>query len=173
MEEETGFTTGQHVVAELDDRTIAGHLLGKTDDGWVLKVTHKTHVEYPKLPDGAEEEIAGILEENATWRLRMFMLQNRVAGALRMSREDMVAAGVELIRGDLLKDVAVTHTLKEVLSPITTFIHSDKIEVMEVTDDRNMDALLNNLDFEPELDLEDGDDEGDAGGDPDEARTGV
>lgn len=162
MEEETGFTSGQHVVVELDDRTIAGHLLGSTEDGWVLKVTHKTHTVYPSLPDGAEDEIAGILDENRTWRLRLFMLQNRVAGALKMSREEMIKAGVVLIKGDLLKDVPVTHTLKELLSPITTYINSDKIEVMEVTDDRNMDALLSNLDFEPELDLEDGDNDADS-----------
>ncbi|QFG12753.1 hypothetical protein PBI_MIMI_277 [Arthrobacter phage Mimi] len=169
MEEETGFTTGQHVVAELDDTTIAGHLLGKTDDGWVLKVTHKTKVIPAALPDGAEEEIAGILEENATWRLRMFMLQNRVAGALRMSREEMVSAGVTLIRGDLLKDVADTHILKEMLSPVTTFVSNDIVRTMEVTDDRNMDALLSNLDFEPELDLEDGDNDEDSA----EAPTGA
>lgn len=149
--ESTGFVEGQHVVVEMDETTVAGHLIGMNEDGWLIKVTHKMK-EVPKsLPDGAAEEVASILDELKNWELRLFLFKNRVAGWRTLGREDMLATAGRMVKQDLLADMPVVHTLKEVLSPITTFISSGIIRTMEVTDDRNMDALLHNLDFEPEL----------------------
>lgn len=159
---ESAFETGQHVVVELDESTIAGTLVGTTDDGWVIKVTHKLKKVPKSLPDEAVAKLSEYMGKSSTLGLRFMMWKNGVHGWRTMDREEMLEIGGLLVQQDILADMEEVHTLSPLMSPVTTFVNGGIVRTMEITDDRNVDALLTNLDFEPELDLEGDSDEASA-----------
>jgi hypothetical protein len=148
---ESAFETGQHVVVELDESTIAGVLVGSTEDGWVIKVTHKLKKVPKTLPKDAVEKVTEYLGKSSNVGLRFMMWKNKVHGWRTMEREEMLEIAGFLVEQDILAEMEEVHTLTPLLSPVTTFVNGGIVRTMEITDDRNMDALLSNLDFEPEL----------------------
>jgi hypothetical protein len=152
---DNAFETGQHVVVELDESTIAGTLVGGTEDGWVIKVTHKLKKVPKSLSADAVVKLEELLGETSTLGLRFMMWKNKVHGWRTMDRAEMIEIGGFLATQDILAEMEDVHTLSPLLSPVTTFVNGGIVRTMEITDDRNVDALLSNLDFEPEMSYDD------------------
>ena len=146
------FEAGEHVIVEMDDETmVAGYLTDYLDDGWVLKVTHKEfRVVYEVSPE-MKADIRAQLSEKSNMHLRLACLLSRDWNGLVGKKADVIEFLAGLFEEKMLGKYGEKMTLKELKSPVKTFVSHGVIRTMESTVDRNITEELNGFDVEATL----------------------
>lgn len=142
------FPVGSHVVIELmDERKIAGYLVGgSADEGVLLRVTHKDSEMIRNVSAGMVAEIAGQLEGKKNLWLRTGMaLRGHVRGIVA-PRAAMIAQLQWDIERDLLEQADDGLQFRELSSPVTTFVSPGVIMLMEATADKLQEAEISVFD---------------------------
>lgn len=141
------FAVGSHVVIELmDERKIAGHIQGYTEDGLVLSATHKDAVLVRRVSDNTKADIARQLAgKNVAW-LKGAMLLRGHFGGLLASRVDMIDQLQVDIEADILEQREDGMQFRELSSPVLTFISGGAIMLMEDTNDKMQEVEVSIFD---------------------------
>lgn len=147
------FKVGEHVIVEEDDDTTrAGFLMDYLDDGWVLNVTHKEytiiHMVSPELKADIREQLA----QKSTAHLRLAALMNGSLTGVVAKRYDVIEYLAGLFEDRLAGKYENTRQLRELKSPVKTFISHGVIRTMESTTDRNISEELNTFNVDETLD---------------------
>lgn len=142
------FEVGSHVVIELlDERKIAGYIQSYTEDGLVLKVTHKDAVLTRRVSAGMVAEIAGQLAgKSVAWLKGAMLLRGHLVGAVRASRSDMIAVLQDEIESDLLDQSEDGMQFRELSAPVLTFVAGGAIMLMEDTNDKMQEVEVSIFD---------------------------
>lgn len=136
------FDIGAHVTIELDEglpdaRRIAGYIHGVTEEGLILKVTHKDIPFVAKVADGVRDATRDYYSDASSVSLKLELLRRGEFAAALSSKAVMV----ELLT-DMTIDSAVevaearqAFTLYEYTMPVLTYVGLHKIGLMEATTD--------------------------------------
>jgi hypothetical protein len=150
------FDIGNHVVIELDDdRKLAGYIVGVSDDGSgiILKATHKEMAMIRYINPLVSKDIRRQLMAKPMRTLRLAAVLNGKPLAALGGREELVSLiqGVYEARVIAEKDDGVR--LRELSTPVLTFVNTDFIKLMEDTDDKLTESEVStfNQTFESEL----------------------
>lgn len=137
------FDVGNHVVIELDDeRKIAGYIVGLTEDGLLLKATHKECAMVRTLAPAVSADILRQLNEKPVRTLVVAMVLNGKIGSIGLGRDRMVEILAGIIERDLIarKDDGVQ--LRELANPVLTFVNFGFVKIMEDTEDRVLESEI-------------------------------
>lgn len=147
------FKVGEHVIVEEDDDTTrAGFLLDYMDDGWVLNVTHKEYTIIHMMSPELKADIRSQLAAKSTAHLRVAALLNGSLNGIVAKRYDVIEYLAGLFEEKLRGQYEATRQLRELKSPVKTFISHGVIRTMESTTDRNISEELNGFDVDGALD---------------------
>ncbi len=146
------FKVGEHVIVEEDDDTTrAGYLMDYLDDGWVLNVTHKEYTIIHAVSPELKADIRAQLAEKSTAHLRVAALLNGSLTGVLAKRYDVIEYLAGLFEEKLMGKYEATRQLRELKSPVKTFISHGVIRTMESTTDRNISEELNGFDVDETL----------------------
>ncbi len=146
------FQAGEHVIVEEDDDTTrAGYLMDYLDDGWVLNVTHKEYTIIHAVSPELKADIRAQLAAKSTAHLRVAALLNGSLTGVLAKRYDVIEYLAGLFEEKLMGKYEVTRQLRELKSPVKTFISHGVIRTMESTTDRNISEELNGFDVDGAL----------------------
>lgn len=137
------FDVGNHVVIELDDeRKLAGYIVGLTEDGLLLKATHKECAMVRTVSPVVSADIRRQLNEKPMRTLVVAMVLNGRIGSIGLGRDRMVEIMAGVIEADLIarKDDGVQ--LRELANPVLTFVNFGFVKLMEDTEDRMVETEI-------------------------------
>lgn len=146
------FSVGTHVVIELmDERKIAGFLVGGSLDegGWYVKATHRDSEVVRSVSEVAAAGIREQLEDNATWRLRVACVLTGNWTHVVSGRELMLDVLFDEVVEDLLSSAEDGIQLRELKTPVMTFVASGAVMTIEDTADRVIESEVNLFDQTP------------------------
>lgn len=147
------FKVGEHVIVEEDDETTrAGFLMDYLDDGWVLSVTHKEYTIVHAVSPELKANIRAQLSAKSTAHLRLAAVLNGSLTGVVSKRYDVIEYLAGLFEEKLEGKYEATRQLRELKSPVKTFISHGVIRTMESTTDRNLMEELQGFDVDETLD---------------------
>lgn len=146
------FKVGEHVIVDLDDETqVAGFLDDYLDDGWVLRVTHKEYTVVHAVSPELKADIRSQLNAKSAAHLRLAAILNGSMLGVVAKKYDVVEYLAEKFEDKLIEKYVNTRELRELKSPVKTFVSHGVIRTMESTLDRNMTEELNGFDVDGTL----------------------
>jgi hypothetical protein len=122
------------------------------DDGWVLKVTHKEFRVVHAVSAEVKADIREQLSRKHWAHLRLAALLSKSALGILGSKSDIVEFLAGVFEDKLLAKYSDSMQLRELKSPVTTFVSHGVIRTMESTAERNIQEELSDFDVEEALD---------------------
>lgn len=147
MDNIAGFANGTHVVIDRgEDDKVAGNLLGETEDGYVVRVTHRMVHKKPILSEETYEALREEMETWPLWRLKVMGVFNGIREVGKKDRYALVDEGVRKVAAGIVARLEEVEVFEELLLPVKTFLPRMSVWTMEASQDVNNNAVLGNLD---------------------------